>query len=293
MILVIGANGRIGRLVVEELSSRYQILPRIMVRDEQAARSRFGADIEITLGDLGDQVAVECAMLDVDAVFLCSPVHPDQIEMHGNVIRAAAQRNTHIIKLSGLETHLHSYVDSGRWHAITEQQIRDDSIPFTFLHPNFFTQNLAFQFPSAKEQGVIRSAVPQAAIAMVDVRDIAAVAAKVLANPDLALNQTLKLTNNKAVCYEDIASMLSSLLKKTVTYESQNIEQVEKALRNAGQPEWHIQILLQFNRAFNEDLGSQVDPALEDILGRQPIEVMDSLQYLLAAELNDSNPFPS
>ena len=67
---------------------------------------------------------------------------------------------------------LDSYVDSRPWHAEAERDMRGLGLIVTALQPLFFMQNLAFSLNRVRETGVVESGVGDAAIAMVDTRDI-------------------------------------------------------------------------------------------------------------------------
>ncbi len=281
LILVIGANGRVGQQVVTELVHNHKIQPRLMVRDLATAKSRFGdlhdTSVEIVEGDLRQPKSIDAAMRGVTAVFLCSPVHPDQVTHHQNVVDAAVCEGAYIVKVSGLATYPDSFVDSGNWHSQTEELIRQTELNYTFLHPFFFSQNLAMQLKSAKEQGSIRSSVPEAAIAMVDVRDIAAVAATLLAQPQLASRKTLTLTQTSALTYPEIAEVFSEVLDKPVTFQAQTLFETEQILKSSGLPDWHVKILMQFTDAFNEGLGSTPSSSVQDLLGKTPLTLQETL----------------
>lgn len=292
LILVTGANGRVGNLVTEALLDR-NVRPRVLVRDVTAAKRRFGDRVDVCVTDLLDADGVGRAMEGVKSVFICSPVHPQQISHQGHVVQAAKRNDSYVVKLSGLATFAGSYVDSGAWHTQTEVEIQDAGLEYTFLHAYFFMQNLVFQLKGAKQSGVIRSAVGDAAIAMVDVGDIAEVATRLILDPSLAPGQTLPLTDRFAQTYIEVADILTELLGQNITYEPQTDEAVERNLRKAGQPDWHIRILLQFNRAFREGLGSRTNPALENILRRPPRTLKDALQLALRQAPDGKDPFPS
>ena len=297
MILVTGATGRIGRRVVKRLVEANQNV-RVLVRSlEKAERLLPTKDVEVVVGDFGDSKAVKSAMTGVESVLLVSPVSPDQVELQGNIVKAALTQELepYIVKISGLMTSLDSYVDSGRWHAETEQQIRDARLPYTFLRPLFFMQNLQFLLKAAKTQGVIRAGVSDAKIAMIDADDIAEVAALLLTEKNTLLNQSVELTTSMSISYSEVADILSELLGREVHYEEQSLDQVREALTNSQQPEWHIKILLQFNRAFLEGHGGAANNIVSDLLGKTPT----TLKQYLERELKDSegdesnNPFPS
>ncbi len=282
VIVVTGANGRVGRLVAAALMADGQRV-RVVVRDAAAARVTLGDSVDIATADLADRGAVDRAVSNAKAVFLCSPVHPDQVALQGHVVDAAANAGAHVVKLSGLATFQGSFVDSGRWHAETEQAIRESGLPHTFLHPLFFTQNLGAMLPLARARGSIASANPGAKIAMIDVRDIAAVAATLLRDPARAPERTLVLTGPEALSFTDVAGLLSRLTGREIGCRTLLPEQQVENLRKSGQPEWHVRILAQFNEAFGNGLAQQVTTAVPDVLGRPTIAVEASLRAMLNA----------
>jgi uncharacterized protein YbjT (DUF2867 family) len=293
-LLVTGATGRIGGAVANRLAAS-GLRPRALVRDPAKGKSLLRPEVALCEGDLADEESLARAVEGVDAILLVSPVHPDQRRLQGNLVCAAAARGRPlIVKLSGLATRPDSFVDSGRWHAQTEADIRELGLPFVFLRPNFFMQNLAFSIPLARSQGVVRAAVGDARIAMVDLRDIADIAVELLTRSVDLTGEALVPTASEAYTYTDVAAMLSELLEREVSYERQSFEQARAALEKSGQPDWHVELLLQFNRAFMAGEGSGVSDAVERALGHPP----RSLRDYLAAEIASSspqgpNPFPS
>jgi NAD(P)H dehydrogenase (quinone) len=290
MILIINGNGRIGSAVVKLLVEQHNVSPRVLVRDVERARLNFGPALEIVHGDISQPDSITRAMKDVQAVFLCTPVDPNQVEYQGNVVREAKKTGAHIVKVSGLCTTLDSRVDSGRWHAETESQIREAKIPHTFIHPNFFHQNLSFQWRQAADSGVIRSAVAEQPIAMINANDIAAVAAQQLISP--SNNETLLLTESRSWTYLQIAECFSQKLKREIKFEILSIENLKKGLMASGQPDWHVKLLLQFNDAFNAGAATKISDVVGRVIRREPI----SLPEFLKNDVNivtGNNPFPS
>jgi len=292
-ILVTAANGRIGRRVVQRLLNVGAPV-KALVRDIENARKRFSAEVDIVQGDLGDAKSLERAMDDVSRVLLISPVDPDQVRMHGNVVNAAIETGAGIVKLSGLATFPNSYVDSGRWHAQTESAISAAGLPHVFLHPLFFMQNLAYTVDQALQTGVISAGVGNASIAMIHADDIAAVAAHSLLELDSLNGRTLTLTEESSHNYHGIAAILSEQFGKQIEYQSLDDLALASRLRKAGQADWHVQLLLQFNQAFREGLGDKPSTIVTDILGRPAIPLTQYLTHEIGrAETGDSNPFPS
>ncbi len=82
--------------------------------------------------------------------------------------------------------------------------------------------------------------------------------------------QAVALTGARALTYQDIADTLSTAFGKPVRFERQSDEEMRTMLSRLGQPEWHIDIVLQYNRAFEQGRASQVSDAVEQTLGREP-----------------------
>ena len=223
-------------------------------------------------GDLDDPSSLDDALADVDAVFVVSPVHQHLRERERGLAARAAllSRPPRIVKVSGLATRLDSYVDSGRWHAEAERDMRGLGLIVTALQPPFFMQNLAFSLNRVRETGVVGSGVGDAAIAMVDTRDIGEVAAAVLVGGAPFEGTSVPITGPAALTYPRVADILADALGRTVRYAPQSLESVAAALARGPMPEWQQAIMLQFNRAFRDGFGASVADTVEQILHRPP-----------------------
>src|SRR5437764_9809232 len=133
-------------------------------------------------GDLDDSDSLLAAMEGVEKVFLLCPVSQKQTELEANVVEAAKKAGVgHLVKFSVLHASPQSASQLLRWHGQTEQHIRASGIPFTFLRPNIFMQEILRQAAAIKSQGAFYQPFgPDVRLSFVDVRDNAAVAAKVL-----------------------------------------------------------------------------------------------------------------
>ena len=88
-------------------------------------------------------------------------------------------------------------------HWRSEQAIEASGLGFTFLRPSFFTQNLLDTVaPVAAKLGLIPAPFGPAAIAMVDVRDIAACAVAALVDPD-PVDAAWSITGPRPVTFDE------------------------------------------------------------------------------------------
>jgi len=276
-VLVAGVTGQVGGAVARKLS----LLPNVQVRG--LTRHQPDPDPQRTyepvIGDLENPVALRAAVTDCDAVFIASSIDPEQVTQQGNLVRAAAASplRPKLVKLSGLGTRLDSFVDSGRWHAEIEEEIRATGLPAASLRPNYFMQNLREPLRLARETGELRGQ-DGVEIAMVDVDDLAAVAVQLLMNRGEDGLAVVTPTGPRSYSFRDVAAVMSDVLGHTVRFEPVTGEDTRARLEASGMHRWHIDIMTQFGQAFARGWGSEVTSDVEELLGRNGSDLATALR---------------
>ena len=177
--LVTGATGDVGARVVDLLVRRGE-WPRVFVRDVHKARSRFGDQVDIFVGDLASPESLTTALEGIDEFFLMNsgPQIPVRDELASTAAKAAGVK--HLVKLSSMD--VQHGLAIGAWHERGEAAIRASGIPFTFVQPTGFMSNLFAWGPSIKAEGVVRASTGSGRRAFIHSGDIAAVAVMTLTN---------------------------------------------------------------------------------------------------------------
>jgi uncharacterized protein YbjT (DUF2867 family) len=269
MILVTGANGRVGSVTVKQLAAR-GIPVRALVRSPERAAGIAAPGVDIAIGDLGQPPTLDAALQRVGSALLVSPLDPRQVDLQGNFIKAARRAGVvHIVKISGLGTALDSPVRSGRWHAEIEKHIEDSGLPFTHLRPPFFMQNVLRFAPTIRASGEFVGSLQQGKVAMIDVHDIAAVAGTVLTTAGHA-GKAYVLTGPEALSYQDIAERMSKILGKTVRYQDIPLEAMRERLLASGMPEWHVEVQTDFSTALSAGHAATVTHTVAAVTGKPP-----------------------
>jgi uncharacterized protein YbjT (DUF2867 family) len=269
MILITGATGRVGGATLKHLTNRGMRV-RILLRNPEKAAALASPGVEIVIGDLAQPRSLEAALKGITSALLVSPLEPHQVELQGNLIDAAQRAGrVHIVKISGLGTALDSAVRSGRWHAQTEKHIEDSGLPFTHLRPPFFMQNILRFAPTIRASGEFVGALHQGKVAMIDVDDIAAVAATVLTTPGHT-GKAYLLTGPEALSYQDVAAKLSQVLGRPVAYKDLPQEVLRDRLRASGLPEWHVEVQVDFSTALGAGHASTITDTVEAVTGKPP-----------------------
>ncbi|MBL8156149.1 MAG: NAD(P)H-binding protein [Anaerolineae bacterium] len=148
-ILVIGATGYLGGPIVPRLLAEGWHT-RLLVRDPDAIRDRFGRSVEVVRGDVTDEASVDRALNGCSAVYISLqariPAEFDRVEHQGTstVAKIAARQGIErLIYLSGaLVSQQTSYVpqEGAKWHA--EQAIERSGVPYTIFRPTYFMESL-------------------------------------------------------------------------------------------------------------------------------------------------------
>src|SRR5438128_1351562 len=179
MILISGATGTSGVPIVQALLQRTPHV-RVLARDPEKAARLLGDDVEISRGDFNDVESLKAAMEDVEKALLLSAPTQDQVQLQSNFIKAAKSAGVrHVVKFSAGNADSKSDSLFLRWHGITEDELKSSGLAWTMLRPPHFMQNM-FTIADMIKAGTIYMPTGDGKSAMVDVRDIAAVAAAAL-----------------------------------------------------------------------------------------------------------------
>ncbi|WP_418005102.1 SDR family oxidoreductase [Mycobacterium sp. PDNC021] len=272
MILVIGATGKIGGETSRLLTASGAPV-RALVRNPAKAEGLSNMGAELVTGDLGDAASLDRAMTGVERVLLVSAQDLRQAELQGNAVEAAVRGGVgHIVKVSGIAPSISpgGPAEIGRQHWQTEHQIEQTGVPFTFLRPGFFMQNLLdTAAPMVARTGVLAAPMGSALIAMVDARDIAASAAAVLTGDD-HYQRVYDITGPRAFAYDQLAAVLTDATGRPVRFIDTPPAMTELALRRQGHPDWYIHHLIEMARMFRAGAGAAVSTSVMTLTGRPP-----------------------
>jgi uncharacterized protein YbjT (DUF2867 family) len=288
MFLVTGSTGSTGRALVELLAGSGNAV-RALVRDPAKAASLAMPNVEVVVGDLAIPQSVQRALEGVDKAYLLSAAHPQQVQLHANFIRAAMRSNVrHIVRHSVRGAAADSAVKICRWHAASQQELEESGIAWTHLQPVYNMQNLLKLARGIRTQRVLFAPMRQAALSMVDARDVAAVAAAILTSCGHE-GKTYLVTGPEPLSFADAAVQLSQTLDMPVRYVDAAAEDARHALLKMGMPEWYVDDLLGFYAWYGSGAGAAVSNAVPQLTGKPGRTFRDfaeahRLQFLAASD---------
>lgn len=270
MILITGATGTTGREVVGELRRLGARGVRALVRDPSRADFIREAGFEAVAGDFERPETLGPALEGVERALLLTPPTPDTVTHQREFITAAAAAGVrHVVKLSAVGADSDAPEGFGKWHGQSENLLKSSGLDWTILRPNFFMQNLLGQAGQIASTGSIFQPVGDARASFIDARDIAAVAARTLAEEGHE-GQTYVLTGPEALSYHEVAAKLSEATGRSINYVPISPEQFRAGALGAGLPEWLVSALERLNELFAAGHAAGVTDAVRRVGQTEP-----------------------
>lgn len=259
-VLVTGARGKTGHEVVARLRDD----PDITIR---AGSSRPGgaptATAHPVLFDWHASATWPKAVEGADAVYLMRPDLPDAPELVAGLVDLNPE--AYIVLLSEQGT---ARLAPDHWARRVEDAVTARAAAWTLLRPSWFHQVLTdprFYRDGIRTDRVLSLPSGGGAIAWVDARDIAAVAAAVLRAPDRHRGQAYTLTGPEPLPVAAVVAELSARLGEPVRADDPPVGETLDGL-----DPWTAGILDDlYNRVRRGDFG-ELSPAVAEVTGRRP-----------------------
>ena len=268
--LVTGASGQIGGALVEELVRR-GAQTRAMVRTEERATGLAARGVDAVVADFERPESLPEALDGVDRVFLMSRDGPKQPMMEGALIEAATRAGVErIVKLSASGAWPDNPVALMRRHAQAERTLEDSGLEYTVLRPQLYMQNFLRFGPSIAAEGRFTAPMGERRFALVDVRDVARVAAAALIE-ETHTGATYIVSGPEALSYGEAAETIGAAIGKEVAYEAAEPQAFrENLLAERGLPRWRADDLAFIASAYGEGEGELVTDVVHRVGGSKP-----------------------
>lgn len=174
-VLVTGATGNVGRLVVDELLGTGV---EIRALTNNPGKANLPGGVEIAEGFIGKPETVRDALVGVERLYLAP--HPKTAQAVVDLAVQAGVRRIVDLSSSGADDEAQGDPASWWFYAVERAVESAPGVEWTHLRPGEFMLNALGWADSIRAEGVVRAAYGAASYAPLDLVDIAAVAAKTL-----------------------------------------------------------------------------------------------------------------
>lgn len=222
MILLTGASGKTGKAILQALTKR-KVDVRVFVRTNEQANylQQVGAK-ESIIGDLQNVASLQQAMLGCNSLYyICPNVSPDELEIGNTLLEIARKENVnHFVYHSVIHPQIEAMPH--HWQKMRmEESIFKSRLNFTILQPCAYMQNIQSNLQSILTQKTYEIPYSTTArISIVDLNDIAEVAALVLTEGDKHQNAIYELAGPQPLSQDEVAATINAVFNKEVIAKS-------------------------------------------------------------------------
>lgn len=248
-IVVTGATGALGRLVVEHLLTTVPASEvAAVVRDKEKAAGLAAKGVELRIADYDRPETLAGAFRSGDRVLLISGnAVGSRIAQHTAVIDAAKAAGVAQLAYTGILGGPDADFTLADEHRATEQLILDSGLPYTFLRNGWYTENRTENLAPVLAHGAVVGSAGDGRIAYASRDDYAAAAAVVLTGEG-HLNRAYELSGDTALSYADYAAVVAKATGKEIVHNDVPAAVHQEILTGAGLPEGFAAILVDVDQ---------------------------------------------
>ena len=265
-ILITGATGTIGSHLVPALQA--------MGLDVAVMTSRPGhtvPGVRTLQGDFSNPASLEAAFQGFDTVFLLQPLVPDMVAFGLNAVAAAQAAGVkRIVRSSGAGSNSASPFSLAQAHGVMDDAVRAGGLDWTLLRPTSFMQNHVTYNAAAIQGGAFHAPHGEGAIALIDARDIADVAALVLADPAAHRGQAYDLTGAQSFTDAEQMALISEAIGRTVAYVDVPEAAASEAMTGMGLPVILVDWFMSLNAVIKAGYAAGQSSEVQRLLGKAP-----------------------
>lgn len=277
-IVVSGASGQLGNLVVEELLAR-NVAPQNLILvsrtpDTDALKAYAARGASVRYGDFSEPESLEAAYRGGTRMLLISiNGGGNRLALHKAAIDAAARAGVKHIAYT-------SYVNADRYldsmiagdHRRTEEVLKESGLAWTMLRNQIYANGIVDQVAQIVRDGRFVTFTPDARVAYVTREDCAAAAAAVLATPGHE-NKAYDITGPEAIGPRELVALAREMSGKDIELVALSEADYRAQLAASGMPENAINGTVAFAKELDSPFLREPSRAVAELTGRPATSV--------------------
>jgi len=275
-ILITGATGNVGRAVLDAFAPA--------AHQEVLTAVRAGGAPGTRLLDMEKPETFRSGLAGIHTLFLLRPPHISDVKkFFGPLVEAAkAEDVQHIVFLSVQGAESVSFIP----HAKIEKLLRESGIPWTFIRPSYFMQNLATTLrDDIRLHNRIFLPSGSAPFLWVDVADIGRAIAAVLRDVAAHKNSAYTITGRDLMSFGAVAQLLTRALAKPIRYESPGLLRFYRQKRRDRMERGFILVMIMLHVLPRLQKPPRVSDDYTRLTGLEPVRLQEFLRDLEVVRL--------
>ncbi|MGC5023561.1 SDR family oxidoreductase [Tsukamurella sp. DT100] len=281
-ILITGATGHLGRLVVENLLTRGVDPLQIVAgaRDTTKIADLVERGVRSVHLDYSDSASIAAALRGADTVLLVSSSEVGKrTEQHRAVVDAAKAAGVSKFVYTSAPRATTSNLVLAPEHKATEEAVAASGLPAVILRNNWYTENYAAAVDQAAKTGVLVASAGDGRVASASRRDYADAAATALLS-DGHIGAVYELGGDVAWNYAELAAAISDVVGRKVEYRALSTDEHAAELRASGLDDRTATFLTELDAGIRDGALAHTDGTLARLIGRPTTPLVDGLRSL-------------
>ncbi|MFD0681422.1 MULTISPECIES: SDR family oxidoreductase [unclassified Paenibacillus] len=281
-ILVTGATGKLGSLVVETL---LETVPAkdlaVSVRNPEKAESLRARGVDVRLGDFEQPDTLDKAFAGIDRLLIVSTDGDNETRtrQHTAAVAAAKRANVGFIAYTSLGNASENTIFLAPVHRATEEAIRNSGIPYSYLRNNWYLENETSSIQAVLGGAPWLTSAGSGKVGWATRRDYAQAAAAVLAG--VGHENSVYELSGKLATQEELASVLAGVLGREVPVQQVDDETYASIMSSVGVPELVVPILVGIQSAIRDGALEVESNDLQKLLGRPATSLEEGLRQIV------------
>ncbi|WP_444971442.1 SDR family oxidoreductase [Streptomyces sp. SAI-25] len=283
-IVVTGATGELGRLVIDELLATVPAGEiAAVVRDKEKAAPLAARGVELRIADYNRPETLAGAFRSGDRVLLISGSEVGKrVAQHTAIVEAAEAAGVAQLAYTGILGGPDADFALADEHKATERLILDSGLPYTFLRNGWYTENYTANLAPVLAHGAVVSNAGEGRVASASRADYAAAAAAAVTGEG-HLGKAYELSGDTAWSFAEYAALLSEVTGREITYNNVPAAVHQEILVGAGLPEGFAAILTDVDEAIGRGRLAGTSGDLARLIGRPTTPLATTVRAALDA----------
>ncbi len=283
-LLVTGASGQLGRLVVDQLLATVPANRiTVAVRGSEAAAALAALGVQPRIADYNRPDTLDAALSGIGRVLLISSNDLGRrVAQHRNVIVAAKRAGVGLLAYTSVLHADTSPLGLAGEHRDTETLLRASGLPFVLLRNGWYTENHTASIPAALAHGVLIGSAGEGRIASAARADYAAAAVAVLTTPQEVAGRVFELAGDGAYSLPELAAEIARQSGQPLGYANLPDADYKAALIGAGLPDALASLIADSDIGASEGALFDASRQLSALIGRPTTPIATTVAQALA-----------
>ncbi|MGI3224229.1 NAD(P)H-binding protein [Streptomyces sp. GTA36] len=280
-IIVTGATGHLGRLVIEELLEKVPAdHVTAVVRSKEKAADMAERGVRIAVADYSVPETFDGLFSAGDKVLLISSseMDKDRVAQHKVVVEAAKAAGVALLAYTGTAAGLKASLADD--HRATERVILDSGVPYVLLGNYWYHENETEQLAQVLAHGAVVRAAGEGRVASASRADYAAAAVAVLTSEGHE-NKTYELGGDEAWSLAEFAAEIGRQTGREIVYSPVSADALSGILTGAGVPSPFVATLVGVDTSIAKGELADHTSDLSRLIGRPTAPLADSIAAAL------------